>query len=617
MQSKSTLKLVFAIYFLLMALVFYLLRNSAPSGYEVSLYESTPPLTWVLLVGGIVLGLGIIVHQALTRSKGNLWLAGFFLLILSNFMVVALPALRGYFAWWMGDPMAHFGIIKDVVSLGDIGQTNTYPVTHVFVAQVISITGISEITVVRYFPAFVSVLYMLYIYLLGTVILEERGQRLMVAAASATMLFGIFQGTVYPHALAHIHLVLIIYLYFKSSRSPALGYSVPFLFLLVVHPLVHSHSALILALFLMSMELIKEVHRRISRKTTGAPSLPLGQARPSPAILSAVVLFVWFSSFVVFGRQLRTIFNVLMGIATESPYVQKAQEFVQLDIRSLIEYALKSFGPQMVYFGLSMIAAVIILIWVSRGKMRLGVTSYLIVWCFVGELAAVFLFWTHQTGYITRALMMDNWIFLTPVFVGFILYEAAVRLPWRRIFQIAVPVIIITLTSLTSDYGFHRSPWVFQINNQITYAEAQGTEWLLSHQAKGKRFAGLGFHDSLPYMILGFQDAIKEPDVWTSMDRIVTYYETDIPAHFGYPDVFGEELADEQYVIITERFRAALTEPKLQESRVVVPQLTRFPWEFDMADMERLKEDPTVNELYSAGAMSVYYIIPVRAWYAR
>ena len=106
--ADRILKLVSCLCFLLITVALLLIdRHSPATGYELSIYESLPPVVWVCLVGALAGGTGIIVHQAFAGQSNRSWLLGFCILLLATSIFLLLPVLRGYFLYGSADTTAH------------------------------------------------------------------------------------------------------------------------------------------------------------------------------------------------------------------------------------------------------------------------------------------------------------------------------------------------------------------------------------------------------------------------------------------------------------------------------------------------------------------------------
>lgn len=99
---------------------------SPTTGYEVSLYASTPLVTWIGLATAFSISLPVAILGTGSRDRTlALLLAGGVLAT-----VAGLPLIRNYFFYGHGDALTHLGWARDV-AVGDIAATELfYPALH-------------------------------------------------------------------------------------------------------------------------------------------------------------------------------------------------------------------------------------------------------------------------------------------------------------------------------------------------------------------------------------------------------------------------------------------------------------------------------------------------------
>ena len=219
-SSKYKLKILAIACFILILFSSFVAYSHPAKGYELSIYESTPSLVWFFLIFSITGGVTIIVHQVYTKAykSSNFWLFGFLILILSRMTLLYIPFIRGYYTW-RGDNISHIGAVMDVLLTGHFATDNFYPVTHILLAELISISGAPIELIVNHSTALFSVFYVVSIYLLATTVLPERGQQLLVFAVIGGVVFNNFEVFLRPNALSFLMLPLVFFLYFKREEE--------------------------------------------------------------------------------------------------------------------------------------------------------------------------------------------------------------------------------------------------------------------------------------------------------------------------------------------------------------------------------------------------------------
>ncbi|WP_144797978.1 DUF6541 family protein [Halorubrum depositum] len=164
------------------------------AGYEVSIYASTPLLFWagigVALSAGVA---GLILGTSWIQWAGGLALTG-----LSLLSVPALPLIRGYFFYGLGDGLRHLGLARQLFT-GDMSFfAEVYPGAYSFSGFLSAFSGV-PLEQSMLFVAFTAlVLYAVFIVLCVRTILPRR-RAVAIAAVSALMLLPLNHISFHPH----------------------------------------------------------------------------------------------------------------------------------------------------------------------------------------------------------------------------------------------------------------------------------------------------------------------------------------------------------------------------------------------------------------------------------
>lgn len=117
-----------------------LVAHATPaSGYEVNIYTATPALYWVGI--GITLLCSIVVLTAHTESVQ--WAGAAVLAAIAGLSVAALPLIRGYYYYGLGDPLGHLGKAHNLLDGTFTFFTDYYLASHVF-SNVLAVMGGAE-----------------------------------------------------------------------------------------------------------------------------------------------------------------------------------------------------------------------------------------------------------------------------------------------------------------------------------------------------------------------------------------------------------------------------------------------------------------------------------------
>jgi formate/nitrite transporter FocA (FNT family) len=136
-QRQRFQKVTLIFLFLLLSVALIITWNTPATGYESSIYRSTPLILWVSLIASVIVGIALVVVSIAKNEldRSSLWKIGFLLVFLCYTICLALFIIRGYYMWCMtGDPASHIGWIKETINTGHIAGGVIYPVIHIYLS---------------------------------------------------------------------------------------------------------------------------------------------------------------------------------------------------------------------------------------------------------------------------------------------------------------------------------------------------------------------------------------------------------------------------------------------------------------------------------------------------
>jgi hypothetical protein len=585
---SRVLKTVLSVCFLSIGAALVLIdRNSPATGYELSVYESVPLLTWICLIAALAGGTGVIVHQAFHDRGSRYWLLGFFILMFSISIALLLPAFRGYYLYGSADTGAHSMWAQQIVSEGHFWQGDNYPITHILTAQIAQLSGARPELINQYIPVLFTLLFILFSYLLARSVMPKKGQALLAAAATA-LFFNYYHVCVYPQTLSIMLLPMVFYLYFEGLRTASASFKVVFVVVLLWFPYSHPATAAAVIFSFLSAEVAKLIWRLRTGTQPTVASKGLDRITLEPTLISSVAFLTWISSYEIFGTAIRRSLAWLRGQISEVPHVEILEETLQkqhMDILQQVELALKMYGDNLIYLALSGIALLLIAwgLWHRRGEVHKLFTLSLPF--LVSGPVWVLIFVTTLRVTVGRLLGANIMMWATPVLASFALFEMFGR--WKSGGMVVV-TSVLTCASVVGIFGVYHSPYILQPSWQITHADVQGSQWFSDHREAETRTAVLGEVTSLGMM------SLRMPD------------------HFAYPQVqiLGDLLGRDFYLLINTRFRVASAHPILARTMLSDPALASAG--FSESDFVRLEKDTTVDEVYSNGGLDVMWIRATR-----
>lgn len=575
-EERIGIKFIAVVSFIFIISALWLIKNSPATGYEISIYKAIP-LVWIFLIGSVIGGLGIIVHQAFTERKSNYWLIGFLILIFTNFVILSMHALRGYLFYASNDHMGHLYEAGYTISTGHFWTGDLHPIIVIYISEISEICGICPEEIGRYLPAFLSVFFMMVcMYLFAREVLPNKKQVLIAAAACFPLFFNCLQVQVYSHAFAVFLFPLILYLYFKIMNRDSWEFRLLFIILLLLLPYSHP-SAEVTLIFLF---VIMELARIIYEKTVYGPEKSV-KIMLNPVLISFTTFFMWISSSFIFGVAVSSIWASLFE-PYEAHVVKDTLEVMsRLEWIDIIEYNLKMFGDSLAYIILGAIAGGIIIRKVMKRKQNVKYLFILFVF-FLMSIAIEYIL-AVGVGIVQMGRVLNLLYLLTvaPVLVGFVLYELFKNK--KKALAITAVVIILASIFTVGVFSVYHSPWTFSPSWHITNMDMKGSEWFHEHSNSTLEFDAMGVDPSLMWGTVGL-----------------------IPAHFDYSyhGTLGESLAKDSYAVINERCKLANVDPMMLKTRLAI----RSGWGFDEDDFDKLENDPSVAKLYSNGEFDTFLV---------
>lgn len=244
----NTSKVAIILANLCIALGIFFARVTPARHYEISIYQGTPNLTWLLFATATILSVWIAIQE---RS----WIR-WFGVITVNFLAITLlllPIIRGYFGYGLGDSPTHLGWVKDILEGGVNPWELRYFIHHIETAIIHNITDIS-VHHALYITSISIILVLLTIAPLFGFILTREEDGAIITSLSACTLFPIINagaGHVNPQptAQAAFYLILPIYL-FHRSMSQTNRYSILLIVTTVVLLFMHPHRIIHLLIYI-------------------------------------------------------------------------------------------------------------------------------------------------------------------------------------------------------------------------------------------------------------------------------------------------------------------------------------------------------------------------------
>ena len=543
------------------------------------------------------------------KETGNWWTVGLSIVLLSNLIIILLPALRDYALLGRSDHLSHLGMVKDIIQFGSFGS-NIYPVTHTLISQLSLILNIPSMEMMHFIGPLFYLLFVAFTYLLCREILPRPAA--ILATLAGTVLFSAAYTQVSPFAFSVITFPFVFFVYFRGWNKPSVSLRLLLISWIVLMALFHVVTSLVLTLSLLIMELSKPLFNRlfVTQRKQESPALPsVGQTSLGLVAISFIVLMLWaWNNYSFWNHSVLNTFYWFRGeLLPQSVLELAAEGFAKLGLGPLdqLELLIRGRGHQFIYFVLALVATIMLI----RRRISLpirdtrGVFLLSIVFWIIALIQAVDYF--RPVTFLSSGRIIAFVIALFPPLVGLALYlitgierqgeemtqSARSRFHKGKITRGIVITLIIIVCSIVGIFVIYPSPAIFALNIQITHMEVAGEGWFLDHQnpeIEVMRIHGRSrrFKDAL----LGRNEKTFTKD---SKEWMGDHF------HYDQYQSFGESFTEDRYLVLNEYAKLLYIE---------VWPTGRFTWD----DFDRLEDDPSVDKLYANGEMDVWYVVARR-----
>lgn len=574
-----------------------LAHNSPATGYELSIYDSTPLLYWVFLIIGISGGIGIVIFQIITRgyTKSNFWLTGLALVLYARVSLLLMPYVRGYVSW-QSDNISHLGLVKDILFDGAVASTNYYPFTHIILSQTIIITDLESRIFLNVSTTFISLLFVLFTYLLATAVFPNRGQHILATLLAGSILVGEgYNVFLMPNGWSIFLLPLLFYCYFKREK---ISFNILFILLLIIYPFLHPLSALLIILSLILLEILKFIHSRLMSKKSSKDTAELKNSF-TPIMISLVCFLPWVLSFRAFNRNLDIIWQqITTGIGPDTiGGIGSKLDKVQVGGFDLIVLAIKMYGVPIILGAISFIGLIIILKrQVADGGLhnRLKILQlYTIFTCF-SLLYFLYLIGFPGSGAIAGGRIINYFVILTPCLSAYALFVILNRKQVHKEFPAIYCAALIVAVSILSINILYPSPYEIRPNPQITQMDMVGMSWYINEKDPSIESSYImsppfRFADGL----LGSVEADGRSDLRKWIRQVPDHF--DLANDVDTNETNGHNWSTSTYIAITEF------------DRVIYSTVWKDVGRFDDEDFDRLEWSMSAEKLYSNSGTDVFF----------
>ena len=569
--------------------VFSAYRQPA-SGYELSVYASTPLTFWVGVSLALLIALGVALFRPNdgVRTVTALGLATFAVL-----SIVSLPLLRGYAYYGRGDPMSHLGWSREIRD-GVLNPLDfLYPGIHLTANYLAEVAGVELTRALVLIPkvAFTLVFVVLFAMCVAAVTDSRWG---LVFGVFAALLF-VPINMISVHMVAHpssqtiLFLPVALYLMFRYLTDPSDSFALfkpsGALFAVVCVGLVFIHPQEALS-FLVLLGTIALVQHGVRRFVSTHPIAAHNSVFPQVVVM-AVTFLVWTPRHERARSSIRfTIETFVTGSGeTLTEATGRGVSLAQLG-GSLEELFVKLFAVTVVFC----LLAVLVFLAALRGRFRDAPrTDPMIGYLSLGlvPLCLIFLlvFFADRGDQYFRFLgvIMVPVTLLGAVALTRVASNAEFRMARTHlavVFGIVIAIFLVMQLAVV-----HTSPYIYQSNAQVTDQEFEGHANTFEH------------HDGETPLTAPRDGTRRHIDAhfgWTTARTELGFpgYREGIPDE-AFSDDITTHYDEDRYIV--------LTEANYQREVVLLRELR-----YTEAGFEQFENEPQIARLQDNGEFKMY-----------
>jgi hypothetical protein len=600
-------KSILIILFLFLTAALVITWNSPSTGFEPSIYNSTPLVLWIAMISSVIVGVSIIIWSGTDSGFGrsNLWKYGFLLILLCYSIGLGLFIIRGYYLWAIiGDPASHLGWINEILQNGNIPAIIFYPITHILMSEISVITTLNPLSLYTIIPLFFSLLCVGFIYILVRVLSTNQIEPVIAAIISCTFLYGWYLNFT-PNALSNMVFPLVLFLMFKHIMSKSFSWSILLYTFLFLYPVFHPVPSIMLGITLLTLWIPYKVHDLWNVLFHKNRSLQTLDRIKKKAVLPFLFLLIWsvfwLSLHSIWGYTLSQMYLTIRaeGEPTQGMMLTEHVKYAQFYGYDVIGIFLRSYGVLLLLSFLSVICFFVLWKTVLREQKQentfslygpFGILCIIIPALFLfnlpfGPLRFIFYVGVLETVFVAY---LGAWILIKSR------KSKKTVLVWLT--NIAMIVLLGGLF-LNGILNLYPSPYTNSMTSQTTQSDVLGMTYFFQYHNVTTPVSG--FHTPVgrfAYLLLSPQEKAVQnlPNYLKDEDRP--------PWHFGY-----DQFPSIAYSYDTETNLIIMQSDK-SYYKDYFPEMAKY--RITTQDFERLNFDSGVNLVYSNGGFDLLTITP-------
>lgn len=565
-----------------------LISHEAPAtGYEASIYSSTPQIFWIAVFVSMALGVFLIYSTFFRVQVTRLFRHVAVLLIFICFIsCLSIYIIRNYYLWNInGDTATHVMYIKDIISTGYVNPSLYYPIAHIFQTEIFAVTAIDFNLLLKLTPLIFNGLFAVFMYVLAKYVLKNDQQAIIVAIFACTISNGWYDCFT-PNALVNSIFPLVAFIFLKfffegHNESGALV-----LLMATLLPPFHILPSIAFIIIILGITLSSLVIRRqaviamLKHRLNGIFML----------VILTIWSIGWISNFGIWKWTINLMVNFLsLGYSSNYEIMSGKLSSAQGYGYNVMDHLLKLYGCTILFIIFVIVSLPLLLREVNKTKNNL-LYMYLPLLMMV---ALIGLFTVTGTNFDPNRFIFFI-VCIGIIFAGYLLYNVltCAKKVNNVLIKCSVFILALALTMViifNNINALYPSPYLLVSSYQSTKSDISGMQWSLDNYNDK---LGITSITLWPYRYVHyFYDIATVKDFnMTSLERPDGLT---VPYHFGYDksDTLSSSFDTDLYLITTAKDLTIYTDifPGMADLR------------YNESDFLKIKTDKSLDRIYSNG----------------
>jgi len=565
--------------------------------YDISIYSELPISMWILLILSLLIGLISTSYNLMSYTGLNIYYKlGFFLVVNVCLAVILLPTLLGYQYVSHGDHLTHLGYAKYIFNNGHIYDVDLYPLIHILLYEVSSITNTSLDMDLNLIGPIFYLFFILFTFFLSSLLLDKTIVAFSLVISAIPICF--FYGSIYPMGNSILLSPLIFGLYFKSLLKP--NPCVKFILIILLISLLYYHpaSCILFFIFIVIIEIIKLIAYYVSCSS----SLFINKKYPIYFFLP-ILMFIVIISWI--WTNLRIWQSTILSVASWF-YLEIAKKDiifitsesvnrVGLSSSDFMFLVFKMYGTIFIFLILSFLCIVLII-----GKKVITKHNFFILIYSLLFLISVAFWVCDLVNPLTLVFNSGRfiWVVVTffPLLVGISIYAFS---SLNSIFNTnngtglrlvkLMMWIIISVCIVSTFFSLYPSSYTYRSNSAVELMQIDGFNFLLTKGNSNFKTIGAGVIDPYRYADALFDISFSEYPRWD--DRA--------PAHFNYENnsSLGQSYFENKYLLVRKIYLLNMYNALYPNSNL-----------YSAKDFHKLDYDTSVFKLYDNSDLELFFV---------